>query len=67
MTGDFSIGVVGQLIENGKLVHAVNEMNIAGNANDVYNQLVAMGNDPYPYSSNRTPTMYFEGITFSGI
>jgi PmbA protein len=66
VTGDFSIGIVGQLIEKGKLVHAVNEMNIAGNASEVYNQLVAMGNDPYPYSSTRTPTMYFEGITFSG-
>jgi len=66
VTGDYSIGIVGQLIENGKLVHAVNEMNIAGNANELYNKLVAMGNDPYPYSSNRTPTMHFKDITFSG-
>jgi PmbA protein len=66
VTGDYSIGIVGQLIENGKLIHAVNEMNIAGNANELYNQLVAMGNDPYPYSSNRTPTMHFTDITFSG-
>jgi PmbA protein len=66
VTGDFSIGVVGQLIENGRIVHAVNEMNIAGNANEVYNQLVAMGNDPYLYSANRTPSMHFEGIAFSG-
>lgn len=67
VTGDFSIGIVGQLIENGQIVHAVNEMNIAGNANDVYNQLVVIGNDPYPYSSSRTPTMHFEGIAFSGV
>ncbi len=67
VNGDFSIGVVGQLIENGKIVHAVNEMNIAGNASEVLNQLVAMGNDPYPYSSTRTPTMWFKDITFGGI
>jgi len=66
VTGDFSIGIVGQLIENGKLVHAVNEMNIAGNANEIYNQLVAMGNDPYPYSSTQTPTMWFRDMKFSG-
>jgi PmbA protein len=66
VTGDFSIGIVGQLLEDGKIVHAVNEMNIAGNALDVLNQLVAIGNDPYPYSSNRTPTMWFRDITFSG-
>ncbi len=67
VTGDFSIGIVGQLIEGGKVVHAVNEMNIAGNGMDVLKRLVAVGNDPYPYSSTRTPCMLFTGISFSGI
>jgi PmbA protein len=66
-TGDFSIGIVGQLIEDGKLVHAVNEMNVAGNAKDVLNRLVAVGNDPYEYSSTRTPSMLFESVAFGGI
>jgi len=66
-TGDFSLGVVGQFVENGKIVHAVNEMNISGNSKDFWNQLVEMGNDPYQYSSRLIPTMMFEGIDFSGI
>ncbi len=66
-TGDFSYGVVGQLVENGKIVHAVNEMNISGNAKDFWNQLTEVGNDPYKFSSRQIPTMMFEGIDFSGI
>jgi len=65
-TGDFSYGIVGLLIENGEIVKAVNEMNISGNGKEFWNQLVAMGNDPYPYSSCMTPSMVFEGVQFSG-
>ena len=66
-TGDFSFGVVGQFIENGKISHAVNEMNVSGNSKEFWNQLAEMGNDPYLYSSRRIPTMMFEDIDFSGI
>ena len=30
-------------------------------------RLVAVGNDPYPYSAARTPTLVFEGVTFAGV
>lgn len=66
-TGDFSYGIVGLLIENGKIVQPLNEMNISGNAKELWNRLVEMGNDPYPYSSLRIPSMLFEGVQFSGI
>ncbi len=66
-TGDFSYGIVGHLIENGKLVQPINEMNISGNAKELWNSLIEMGNDPYPYSSTRMPTMVFEGVSFSGL
>ena len=66
-TGDFSFGIVGLFVENGQIVKPVNEMNISGNAKEVWNQLVEMGNDPYQYSSNLVPSMLFEGIQFSGI
>lgn len=66
-TGDFSFGIVGLLIENGAIVKAVNEMNISGNAKELWNQLVEIGNDPYPYSSLRSPAMLFDGVNFSGL
>ena len=66
-TGDFSFGIVGLLIENGEIVKPVNEMNISGNAKEFWNQLIAMGNDPYPYSSVKVPSILFEDVNFSGI
>jgi PmbA protein len=66
-TGDFSFGIQGFLIENGDIVKPVNEMNISGNLGEFWNMLVAVGNDPYPYSSMQTPSLMFEGIQFSGI
>ncbi len=66
-TGDYSFGIVGQLIENGKITRPVNEMNISGNAKELWNRLVELGNDPYLYSATRRPSMVFEGVSFSGI
>lgn len=66
-TGDFSWGLIGMLIENGKIVKPVNEMNIAGNLMDLWGNLVAMGNDPYEYSSVRRPSLYFKDVQFAGI
>jgi len=66
-TGDFSFGINGKLIENGELTLPVNEMNITGNVIDLFNRLVEIGNDPYPYSSYRTPSLLFENISFNGI
>lgn len=65
-TGDFSYGILGLLIENGAVTRPVNEMNISGNAMDLWAGLVAVGNDPDPYDSVRSPSMLFEGVHFSG-
>ncbi|WP_430810454.1 MULTISPECIES: TldD/PmbA family protein [unclassified Carboxylicivirga] len=66
-TGDFSYGVSGFLIEDGKVVKPVNEMNISGNANSFWQQLSELGNDPYAYSSVLSPTLLFKDIDFSGL
>ncbi len=66
-TGDFSFGIMGLYVENGQVVHPVNEMNISGNAKEFWNQLIEMGNDPYIYSSWRRPSMLFEDVHFSGL
>jgi len=66
-TGDFSYGVSGFLVEGGKIVKPVNEMNISGNAKEFWNQLTELGNDPYKYSSLLSPTLVFKDIDFSGL
>jgi PmbA protein len=66
-TGDFSFGIQGMLIENGKPVQPINEMNISGNLKNLFQALVEIGNDIYPYSSYHCPSLKFEGVDFSGI
>ncbi len=66
-TGDFSYGIIGQYIENGKMVHPINEMNVSGNILDLWPKLVEVGNDPYIYSQWRRPSMYFKDVEFSGV
>jgi len=66
-TGDFSFGLVGLLVENGEIVKPVNELNLTGNAKEFWNQLVNVGNDPYPYSSWKIPTLHFTQADISGL
>jgi PmbA protein len=45
----------------------VAEMNITGNFKEVWNNLVAVGNDVRLDSSWRLPSLVFDNISFSGI
>ena len=65
-TGDFSLGIRGHKIENGKKAGPVGEMNITGNVLELFSNLIAVGNDPYEYSSYGTPTLVFKDVQFSG-
>jgi PmbA protein len=66
-TGDYSFGIQGFRIRGGQRAEPVSEMNIAGNLLDLMKKLTAVGNDPWPYSSMRTPTLVFEGIQVAGV
>jgi PmbA protein len=66
-TGDFSFGISGMFIENGALVKPVYEMNVSGNMNEFWNELIEIGNDPDVYSGWRTPALRFGNIQFSGM
>ena len=67
LTGDFSLGVQGFRVRGGKIAEPVGEMNISGNHLDLWKKLAGVGNDPYPYSSMKTPTLVFEGVQFAGV
>lgn len=66
LTGDFSTGIQGWLVENGERAHPVAEMNLSGNHLDFWDKLTAIGNDPWMYSSVRIPSLMFEGVSVSG-
>jgi PmbA protein len=66
-TGDTSIGITGQLFENGAPVQAVAEMNIADNHLKFWPRLIEVANDPFLYSSSRFPSLVFENVVVSGV
>jgi PmbA protein len=66
-TGDFSLGVQGFAIRGGQIAEPVSELNISGNHLDFWKRLVAVGNDPWPYSTLLTPTLVFESVQFAGV
>ncbi len=66
-TGDASIGIIGQLFENGAPVQAVAEMNIAGNHLDFWQRLAEAANDPWPYSPALFPSLVFTDVVVSGV
>ena len=65
-TGDFSFGIEGFLVENGKTVKPLNEMNITGNLLAVWKNVIEIGNDPRLISSWRIPSLLFDKVNFSG-
>ena len=66
-TGDFSLGVQGYRVRGGRVAEPIGEMNVSGNLLTLWKGLVAVGNDPYPYSKLRTPTLVFEGVQIAGV
>ncbi len=65
-TGDFSLGLSGQWVENGKIAYAVEGMNMSGNFAALWNSLSAVGNDAFMYDSNMTPSLMFSTVRLSG-
>lgn len=65
-TGDFSFGMEGHLVANGRIGASVGEMVATGNLVDLFKALVAVGNDPWRYAAALVPTLVFEGVQVSG-
>jgi PmbA protein len=66
-TGDTSVGIFGKLFDNGEFVQTIAEMNIAGNHLNFWQKLIEAADDPWPYSSERTPSLAFKDIVVSGL
>ncbi len=65
-TGDFSIGIRGQWVSSGKAVRPVSAMNLSGNHLSFWKKLAGLGDEPFPYSGVRAPSMRFGPAWFSG-
>ena len=64
-TGDYSRGASGFWVENGQIMHPVNECTIAGNLRDMLRTIIA-ANDARPHLSTRVPSLLVEGLTVGG-
>ncbi len=64
-TGDYSRGAAGFWVENGQIMHPVNECTIAGNLRDMLMRMIP-ANDARPHLSTRVPSLLVEGMTLAG-
>ncbi|MEO6300785.1 MAG: TldD/PmbA family protein [Paracoccaceae bacterium] len=64
-TGDYSRGASGFWVENGQIMHPVNECTIAGNLRDMLMRLTP-ANDAKAHLSTRVPSLLVEGLTLAG-
>ena len=63
VTGDYSRGAAGFWVENGVIVHAVEEITIASNMADMLKMIVAIGNDVLVQGSKQVGSILIERMT----
>ncbi|WP_040889978.1 metalloprotease PmbA [Vibrio ezurae] len=67
VTGDYSRGAAGFWVENGVIQYPVSEVTIAGNLKDMFQRIVAVGNDVETRSQIQTGSMLIESMKVAGI
>ena len=65
VTGDYSVGATGFMIENGIFKHPVSEITIAGNFKEIFKNIILADDLEFKYSTN-APTMLIEGMVVAG-
>ena len=65
VTGDYSVGAAGFLVENGDFKYPINEITIAGNFKDMFQNITLANDLEFEYSTN-SPTMMIEGMVVAG-
>lgn len=66
ISGDFSLGAVGTLIENGSYSHPVRGITIAGNIMDMFKDIDAVCDDLMMIGSTGCPTVRVKKLTVGG-
>ncbi len=66
VSGDFSVGAAGLMIENGRLTNAVRGVTIAGNLIDFLQDIEAIGNDLRFFGGKAAPTVRLKALSIGG-
>ena len=65
VTGDYSVGANGFIVENGEFKYPVSEITIAGNFKDIFKNITLADDLEFKYATN-SPTMLIEGMVVAG-
>ena len=66
VTGDYSRGAAGFWVDQGRIVHPVHEITIAGNLRDMLKGIVAVGADTYTAGSRTLGSVLVERMKLAG-
>lgn len=66
VTGDYSRGAFGYWVENGEIQHAVEEITIAGNLQQMFKDIVAVGADVFDKGSKATGSVLISKMAIAG-
>lgn len=66
ISGDFSVGAAGIMIENGKLTYPVRGATIAGNLGDFFLDIESLGNDLRFYGGKAAPSIRLKSLSIAG-
>ncbi len=66
VTGDYSRGAAGLWIEHGELKYPVHEITIAGNLQEMLQNITAIGSDLVFRGATAAPTLRVDGMTIAG-
>jgi PmbA protein len=66
VTGDYSRGASGLWISGGELAYPVEEITVAGNLKEMFNNITEIGNDLEFRGSMASPTIRIDGLTVGG-
>ena len=66
VTGDYSRGAAGFWVDNGRIVHPVEEVTVAGNLREMLRSIVAVGADTYTSGTRTTGSLLVERMKVAG-
>lgn len=66
ITGDYSRGATGFWVENGQILYPINEFTIAGNLKDMYQNIVAIGNDIETRTNIQCGSILIDNMSIAG-
>ncbi len=66
VTGDYSRGAAGYWVENGRIVHPVHEVTIAGSLREMLRGIVAVGADAYTLGAKTIGSVLIERMKVAG-